>query len=101
MPLSPDRRIDDRRRRLLQGEILSSEAAREAGDSQASGDPGRNPRRSRTNFPRYAKAADMSQQARVTDLVPQRKITLWILFLTGLTVIAGLECLYYWMPGVV
>jgi hypothetical protein len=101
MPLSPDRRTDDRRRRLLQGEILSSEAARDEAEAQASNDPGRTPRRSKTNFPRYAKAADMSQQARVTDLVPQRKLTLWILFLAGLAVVAGLECLYYWMPNVV
>jgi hypothetical protein len=85
---------DDRRRRLLHEEILGA-AARDG--EAASGPPGRPSTR---RYPRYAKAADMSQQPRITDLVPQRKwvLALWCLF--GLAVVAGLEALYWWMPAV-
>jgi hypothetical protein len=81
---------DDRRRRLLNEEILGA-AAREE-------EPPAAPSRSTTPRARYAKAADMSQQPRVTDLVPQRKLVLCLWCLLGLGMIAGLEALYWQMP---
>lgn len=95
MPLHPHRRCDDRRRRLLQGEILAEQA--DDADASTREAESKNAGRKRS---RYAKAADMIEQARVTDLVPARKITLAALFLLGLAVIAGLEWLYSWMPAV-
>ena len=40
----------------------------------------------------------MDRQLRVTDLVPRKYLTLLLWFLSGVTVIAGLEALYAWMP---
>jgi hypothetical protein len=95
MPLSPVSRPDDRRRRLLQGELLGAGSARpEEGEASTT----ERASTKKLKPPRYSKAADMSQQARITDLVPQRKLTLWLLFLFGAAVVTGLECLYFWMP---
>ncbi len=84
---------DDRRRRLLNEEILGA-AARE-GEEEASLD---SPGRSAARRSRYAKAADMIHQPRITDLVPQRKLVLFLWCLLGLAVVAGLEALYWHMP---
>jgi len=40
----------------------------------------------------------MDRQLRVTDLVPRKYLTLLLWFLSGMTVIVGLEALYAWMP---
>jgi hypothetical protein len=40
----------------------------------------------------------MDEQLRVTDLVPRKYTTLLLWFLLGVTVVAGLEALYAWMP---
>lgn len=40
----------------------------------------------------------MDRQPRITDLVPQRYSMLALLFLAGVTVVAGLEALYAWLP---
>lgn len=84
---------DDRRRRLLTNEeLLVGESAREADAAQASSVPRR--------LTRYAKAADMSQQPRITDLIPRRPLLLCLWCMLGLSMIAGLETLYFWMPQV-
>jgi len=41
----------------------------------------------------------MDEQARLTDLVPRPLWAYLLILLTGLTVIAGLELLYSWMPS--
>jgi hypothetical protein len=84
---------DDRRRRLLTEGVLGA-----SGDAEAAGgSPG--PSASRRSA-RYAKAADMSHQPRITDLVPQRKLILWLWCFLGAAMVAGLEALYWWMPQV-
>ena len=40
----------------------------------------------------------MDEQARLTDLVPQRLPKIAALFIVGLLIVAGLEMLYAWMP---
>jgi len=84
---------DDRRRRLLNEEIAGA-AAREgetaAGSSRAAG----------RRKARYARAADMAHQPRITDLIPRRKLTLGLWCLLGVATIAALEALYWWMPRV-
>lgn len=40
----------------------------------------------------------MDGQPRIADLIPQKYSTILLLFLAGLTVVAGLEALYLWMP---
>src|SRR5262245_42705924 len=87
---------DDRRRRLLNEEILGAAAHDAEGDEDALVEtPARSTSR---RHARYAKAADMSNQPRVTDLIPQRKTTIFLLVMLGLGIIAGLEALYWWMP---
>jgi hypothetical protein len=84
---------DDRRRRLLTEAALGA-----PGDAEPSASsPGRSTAR---RSARYAKAADMSHQPRITDLVPQRKLTIWGWCFFGAAAIAGLEALYWWMPQV-
>ena len=40
----------------------------------------------------------MDEQLRLTDLVPKRLGVIFLLFVAGLLVVAGLEALYAWMP---
>jgi len=77
---------------LLNEEILGA-AAREGDEALES--PGRPTAR---RSARYAKAADMSHQPRLTDLVPQRKLVLLLWCVLGLAAVAGLEALYWQMP---
>ena len=95
MPFRPDRHANDRRRRLLTEEILSG-GFDDAPDASAA--PER--RTARGKLPRYSKAADMSQQPRVTDLIPQRPFAITLLFLLGAAIIGGLVWLHAWMPQV-
>lgn len=46
----------------------------------------------------YGDAEFLDQQPRLSDLVPQRPLALILLFLGGVTVIVGLECMYAWLP---
>lgn len=85
----------DRRRRVLNDDLLCRP---EAGDSQ-SVDESCSPRRgSRKLRSRYAEAARMDAQPRITDLVPRRNSVLALLFFANLLVIAGLETVYAYMP---
>ncbi|MBI1902829.1 MAG: hypothetical protein HYS13_17160 [Planctomycetia bacterium] len=81
--------IDERRRRLLQDEVVGSQgrSAEPAAASRAD------------DAPRYTPAAALDRQRRVTDLVPARIGTVVLLFTLGLFIAAGLEALYYWMPA--
>ncbi len=81
---------DDRRRRLLNEEV----AAGAAGDDGASARTHAPPNRA----PRYTSAAEVDQQPRVTDLIPQRKLTLLALSAAGLLAVGALEWLYALMP---
>lgn len=55
-------------------------------------------RRSASHVRPYGDAALMDRQPRITDLVPQRYGILALLFLAGVTIVAGLEALYAYMP---
>jgi len=46
----------------------------------------------------YGDAAFMDQQPRLTDLVPRRLGGFILVLAAGLSVVAALECLYFWMP---
>jgi hypothetical protein len=48
----------------------------------------------------YGDAEFLDQQPRLTDLVPTNLAVFLMMFLTGVTIIAGLEILYAWMPKV-
>lgn len=47
----------------------------------------------------YGDALFMDEQARLTDLIPQRLPKIFFLFILGILVIAGLEALYAWTPS--
>jgi hypothetical protein len=48
----------------------------------------------------YGDAEFLDRQPRLTDLVPANLAAFLMIFLIGLTIIAGLELLYAWMPKV-
>ena len=83
---------DDRRRR-----VLSDEAHTAAPPDAAAPAPGEQciPRRTLT---RFGDSALMDAQPRLIDIVPRKIGTLVLWFLAGVTVVAGLEALYAWMP---
>lgn len=87
---------DDRRRRVLTDEVL--------GDAPETDEPGettparRSTRTARTTARRYTEAALMDGQPRLTDLIPQRIVTLVLWFVGGIALIAGLEAGYAYMP---
>lgn len=48
----------------------------------------------------YGDAEFLDRQPRLTDLVPTSLAVFLMMFLIGLTIVAGLEILYAWMPSV-
>ena len=86
----------DRRRRVLNDELLSRPEAGEA--VLVDGSPSTPSRGSRRPKSRYAEAARMDAQPRITDIVPRRNGILALLVFAGLAIIAGLEALYFYMP---
>ena len=88
---------DERRRRVLTKEVLDaspgSDTARDTAAGTSSLRAGRKP------VHKYGAAKFMDGQRRVVDLIPQRYPVLLLIFLVGLTLIAGLEALYLWMPA--
>jgi hypothetical protein len=89
---------DDRRRRVLNETVLgtqdeSASPRQRRGRSSAGR---RRPRKSKN----YGDAQFMDEQPRLTDLVPIHWAKHLALFVLGLSVIAGLEWLYAWMPRV-
>jgi hypothetical protein len=99
---------DDRRRRLLNEEVVAdgantrrrSVALRSDGEAEpdsamaeyaALNEPGQ-------PSPRYTQAALMENQPRITDFIPRRPLTLLLLLALNLAVIGGLEWLYFKMP---
>ncbi len=99
---------DDRRRRLLNEEVAaegattrrrsagvrSDDSAKEADSSATTSALECPPQRS----PRYTQAALMENQPRITDFIPRRSTTLLVLLAINLSVIGGLEWLYFKMP---
>jgi len=84
---------DDRRRRLLSDEYYLGTRRRGLGtrSTKRSTFAGR-------KSENYGNAEFMEEHPRLTDLVPRRLPIFALLLLAGLTVIAGLEVLYGWMP---
>jgi hypothetical protein len=85
----------DRRRRVLNDEVLGRPDAAEATLVDGSPPSSRGSRRQKS---RYAEAACMDAQPRITDIVPRRNGVLALAVVAGLAVIAGLEALYFYMP---
>jgi hypothetical protein len=85
----------DRRRRLLTEEYSASTS--DIGSATV-------PRTTRVANPpvhkseHYGDAEFLVALPRLIDLVPHRRISFVLILLGGLMVIAGLECLYAWMP---
>ena len=80
---------DERRRRVLRDDEdleVSSQSANESSDSEESHATaaGRN----------YSEAALAENQVHLTDLIPTRRWAQLVLFLSALTLIAGVQCLY-------
>lgn len=85
---------DDRRRRVFgDGQWGSTANARRR--SRQSLDWAKPVRKSEN----YGDAEFLEQLPRAVDLVPVRLPALLLLFMLGLGAVAGLEALYYWMPG--
>ena len=91
--------LDDRRRRVLTEEVIGgagAESGEPAGDSPAK--PAARRRRSAAAVRPYGDTALLDKQPRITDLIPQRYGVLALWFLAGVTVVAGLESLYAFLP---
>ncbi|MEX2119766.1 MAG: hypothetical protein WD847_09240 [Pirellulales bacterium] len=93
--------LDDRRRRVLTDEVIGSSVAAGEPSSAGRGSAGSGGARlRRTHHSRTYSEAAMERQPRITDLIPRKHTTFVLLFLASLTVVAGLEALYAWMPTV-
>ena len=86
--MATDRRaqLEKRRRRVLRDESAGTASSRTPGQI---GD-----RRQVIASQPYTAAARADHQPRITDLIPKKPITLFIVFLGGLTVVTGVETLY-------
>ena len=83
---------DERRRRVLNETLLDSVVA--AGVRTAWGSvPPEGVLRPIRRSENYGDAAFMDEQLRLTDLIPRRAVTLFVLFLVGLAMAAGLTTL--------
>lgn len=81
---------DERRRRVLRDE---SEPSEPAAPTAGGGEHAQPKTRAKKHATSYSSAA-LENQPRVTDLIPVRPWTLWVLGLLGATVIATLETLH-------
>ncbi|HEV7224080.1 MAG TPA: hypothetical protein VGN42_15330 [Pirellulales bacterium] len=94
----PRSQLDDRRRRVLTEEVIGPAQPADDAAGTASQSKPSDRRRSSVRVRPYGDAALMDRQPRITDLVPQRYSMLALLFLAGVTIVAGLEALYAWLP---
>jgi hypothetical protein len=85
---------DDRRRRVLNEELVS-------GSIEAEDAPEPSPAATNTARParRYRETALVDSQPRLTELLPRRLVTLAFFLAAGLLAVAGLESLYFYMPA--
>lgn len=83
---------DERRRKvLLDDTSAEAEKATPAPNNQAG--------KSDAIAKAYAKAAVEETETRVADLIPTRPLGVWVLFLLGLTAIAGVQALHTFVPN--
>lgn len=80
---------NNRRRRVLNDEVLSASSSHVALRAMADG------RDSNQDAPRYSDAAGVENHPQVTDFVPRRHRTVALLVLTGATTTAALGALHY------
>lgn len=85
---------DDRRRRVLSEPLLVTEVGQTASRRRVA--RRKQPPRKSEN---YGDAAFMDEQARLTDLIPRSLWAHLLVFLSGVTILVGLELLYLWMPS--
>ncbi len=86
---------DDRRRRLLSEDLAANSARPAQGISATSSHNGQPPAHKSEN---YGDAEFLQTQLRLTDLIPRRLISYFLLLKVGLAAIAGLIALYIWSP---
>ena len=86
---------DDRRRRLLT-EDLTANSGQPAQDISGTWPQNDHPHAHKSE--NYGDAEFLQTQLRVTDLVPRRLISHFLLLMLGLAAIGGLIALYVWIP---
>lgn len=97
MQLPRSSSLDDRRRRVLTEEVIGG-AGSEPATAEAPPKTSARRRRSASAVRPYGDTALLDKQTRIIDLVPQRYGVLALLFLAGVTLVAGLETLYAFLP---
>lgn len=90
--------LDDRRRRVLTEEVIGGAVAADAAPAEKTNARAKPRRRLATQVRPYGDAALIDRQPRITDLAPQHYGIIALLFLAGVTIVAGLETLYVYMP---
>jgi hypothetical protein len=98
MQLPRSSQLDDRRRRVLTEEVIGGASVEPAAPAAKTNSRPRTRRRSAIHVRPYGDAALMDRQPRITDFIPQRYSIIALLFLAGVTIVAGLESLYAYMP---
>lgn len=83
---------DDRRRWIV------ADPSDDSGEEPCANRPPRLVRQPQSKSEHYGDARFMDEQPRLTDLVPRRLTTLFLIAVAGAGVIALLEMLYVWMP---
>ncbi len=87
---------DDRRRRLL-AEDLTANSDQQATDISATWTQNGHPPAHKSE--NYGDAEFLQTQLRLTDLIPRRLISHFLLLMVGLAAIGGLMALYVWIAG--
>ena len=86
---------DDRRRRLLAEDLTANSGLPAQGTA---GTWPRNDPPPAHKSENYGEAEFLQTQLRLTDLIPRRLISYFLLLMVGLAAIAGLIALYFWIP---
>lgn len=89
--------LDDRRRRVLTEEVIGGASPDATAVNSLSKTSARR-RRSASAVRPYGETALLDKQPRIIDLIPQHYGVLALWFLAGVTIVAGLEALYAFLP---
>ncbi|HUY93338.1 MAG TPA: hypothetical protein VMV10_31720 [Pirellulales bacterium] len=98
MQLPRSSQLDDRRRRVLTEEVIGGAGPDSASAASSLSKASSRRRRSAAAVRPYGDTALLDEQPRITDLIPRRYGVLALLFLAGVTAVAGLEALYAFLP---
>lgn len=89
---------DERRRRVLTDDLTGSTASLPADPTPETPASGLPRTRKRCDSSKYGECGFAHGQPRISDLVPQSFLTIGLLFVFGLSLIAGLEALHFYTP---